>query len=88
MNDNEAIDSTVTGVEIDPLDVPNLNEERLFQRLQALGFPVTRRSIKHAVLRRELIPVRIGRGNFLSLRDGLDWIESRRQPGVYRAPDR
>lgn len=72
---------------IDPLEVPNLTETQLFERLSALGFPVTRRSIKYAVLRRELIPVRIGRGNYFSVNDGLRWIESRRQPGHYRAPE-
>jgi hypothetical protein len=87
MDDNDALKSTIADVAIDPIDIPNLNEEGLFQKLRALGFPVTRRSIKYGVLRRELIPVRIGRGNYLSLRDGLNWIESRRQPGVYHAPE-
>lgn len=72
---------------IDPLEVPNLNEEQLFEKLLDLGFPVTRRAIKYAVLRRELIPVRIGRGNYFSVKDGLRWVESRRQPGHYRAPE-
>jgi hypothetical protein len=71
---------------VDPLDIPNLSEQQLFEKLRELGFPVTRRSIKDAVMRRELIPVRIGRGNYMSIRDGLNWIESRRQPGLYKAP--
>jgi hypothetical protein len=87
MDDNDVLKSAIADVGIDPIDIPNLNEEGLFQKLRALGFPVTRRSIKYGVLRRELIPVRIGRGNYLSLRDGLNWIESRRQPGNYRAPE-
>ena len=72
---------------MDPIDVTNLNQDGVFEYLAGEGFPVTRRMIKWAVLRRELIPVRLGRGNYWSRRDALQWIESRRQPGVYRAPE-
>ncbi|MEZ0354092.1 hypothetical protein [Mycobacterium sp. pR1184] len=65
---------------VDPLKVPNLTEQRLFERLSALGFPVTRRSIKHAVLNREIVPTQISGKNWFSVRDGLDWIESRKRP--------
>ncbi len=71
-----------------PLDVTDLTEEQLWEYLVSLGYPVTRRAIKWAVLRREILPVRLGRGNYFSRRDGLDWIESRRQPGNYHAPER
>jgi hypothetical protein len=38
---------------------------------------VSRRAIKYAVLRREIIPTRFGNGNYFSKRDGLEWIKSR-----------
>ncbi len=72
---------------VDPNEVANLNQEQLFEELLNLGFPVTRFMIKQAVLRRELVPVRLGLGNYFSVNDGLRWIESRRQPGIYRAPE-
>lgn len=72
---------------MDDLDRPNLTEQELFEFLRYdEDLPVTRRAIKHAVIRREIVPARIGRGNYFSKRDGLDWIASRRQLGVYRAP--
>jgi hypothetical protein len=43
--------------------------------------------IKYAFMRRELIPVRLGVGNYVSRQDALDWVESRRQHGNYRAPE-
>lgn len=80
---------------VDPLDVPNLNQEQLFEKLVDMGFPVTRWGIKMAVIDREIIPTRLSGKNFFSIRDGLDWIKSRKQPkpskfiGVHagRAPD-
>jgi hypothetical protein len=72
---------------VDPNDVANLNQEAAFQKLTEWGYPVTRRTIKYAVMRRELVPVRLGNGNYLSANDLLKWIESRRQPGIYRATE-
>lgn len=72
---------------VDPDHITNLNQEGVYQYLSGLGYPVTRRMIKYAVLRRELIAVRLGRGNFWSRADSRSWVESRRQPGVYRAPE-
>jgi hypothetical protein len=72
---------------MDPDDVANLNQEAAFEKLREWGYPVTRRMIKYAVLRRELVPVRLGNGNYLSANDLRRWIESRRQAGVYRLPD-
>jgi hypothetical protein len=67
---------------------PVLTEQELWEWLHFdEGLPVTRRAIKYAVLRREIQPYRIGRGNFFSKRDGLAWIKSRKQSGVYRAPE-
>lgn len=72
---------------IDPMKVTNLSEDGVFRYLLELGYPVTRRMIKYAFLRRELVPVRLGVGNYVSRQDALNWIESRRQPGIYRAPE-
>jgi hypothetical protein len=71
---------------MDDLDRPNLTEQELYEFLfYDEDLPVTRRAIKHAVLRREIQPTRLGNGNFYSKRDGLDWVKSRKQSGVYRA---
>ena len=71
---------------IDLLDIPNMDEEQSYEwMLNELKIPVTRRAVKWAVIDREVTPTRIGRKNLFSRRDWLLWIESRRQPGVYRA---
>ncbi|ORB29593.1 hypothetical protein [Mycolicibacterium parafortuitum] len=73
---------------MDYLDRPNLTEQELFEYLFLdLDLPVTRRSVKEAVKRREIRPTRLGNGNYFSKRDGLDWVKSRKQSGVYRAPE-
>ncbi|MCV7259200.1 MULTISPECIES: hypothetical protein [Mycobacteriaceae] len=75
-------------MDIDPIDVPNLDEDGSFEYVAyELDVPVTRRAIKYAVMRREVLPTRIGRKNLFSRRDWLDWIASRKQPGHYRAPE-
>lgn len=61
------------------LDRPNLTEQQLFEYLKdSERLPVTRRAIKYAVMRREIVPTRIGNSNYFSMRDGLDWIRSRK----------
>lgn len=73
---------------MDDDEKPTLNEQELYEYLHYdEGLPVTRRAIKYAVLRREIQPTRLGGGNFYSKRDGLEWVKSRKQPGVYRAPE-
>lgn len=71
-------------VDVDPLIVTNLNQDGAFQFLCEQGYPVTRRMIKYAFDRKEVKPARLGNGNYVSRRDLLDWIESRRQDGPYR----
>jgi hypothetical protein len=73
---------------VDELDRPNLTEQELFEFLYYdEELPVTRRAVHYAVLNREIQPTRLGNGNFFSKHDGLDWIKSRKQTGVYRLPD-
>ena len=75
---------------LDELDKPNLTEDELFRYLhedEGLVF-VSRYGIKQAVIRREIVPTRIGRNNLFSKRDGLNWIKSRKQQGQYRAAPR
>lgn len=75
-------------VAVDPFDVTNLNQDAAFKFLAEQGYPVTRRMIKYAFDRREVHPVRLGNGNYVSRRDMLKWIESRRQAEVhYRLPE-
>jgi hypothetical protein len=66
---------------LNDIDKPNLTEQQLFEYLRDdEDVPVTRRSIKYAVMRREIVPTRIGLRNYFSKRDGLDWIASRKRP--------
>jgi hypothetical protein len=74
--------------DLSDLDKPNMSEEELWEYLHYdEDLPVTRRAVKWAVLRREILPTRIGRTNYFSKRDGLDWIKSRKQTGNYSAPE-
>jgi hypothetical protein len=78
-------------------DDPVLNEQQLFEylRYERNLISVTRRSVKHAVIDREIVPTRIGNKNWFSKRDGDDWIKSRKQPkptrfvgvNAHRAPE-
>ncbi|OBA80310.1 hypothetical protein A9W99_18585 [Mycobacterium sp. 1164966.3] len=61
-------------------DRPNMTEQELYEYLCFdLELPVTRRTVKYAVMRREIVPTRLGNGNYFSKRDGLDWIQSRKR---------
>jgi hypothetical protein len=61
------------------LDRPNLTEQQLFEYLHdSEKLPVSRRAIKYAVMVREIVPTRLGNGNYFSKRDGLEWIKSRK----------
>jgi hypothetical protein len=35
--------------------------------------------IHYAVLRREIVPTRLGNGNYFSKQDGLEWVRSRKR---------
>ncbi|MDV7135405.1 hypothetical protein [Williamsia muralis] len=66
---------------MDDLDKPNLTEDELFDYLhsvEGLRF-VTRRSVKYAVMNREIVPTRLGHRNAFSKNDGLNWIRSRKE---------
>ncbi|VBA47123.1 hypothetical protein [Mycobacterium attenuatum] len=66
---------------MDDDEKPTMTETELWEWLHYDEvIPVTRRTIKWAVLRREIIPTRLGNGNFFSKRDGLEWLKSRKQP--------
>lgn len=71
---------------MDDDDKPTMTENELWEWLHYdEGIPVTRRAIKMAVINREIEPTRLGNGNFFSRRDGLAWLRSRKQAGVYSA---
>lgn len=63
---------------MDELDKPVLTEQGLFEFLcyEEELTSITRHTVKWAVINREIIPTRIGRRNFFSKRDGLDWVAS------------
>lgn len=72
-------EACATGVGLCDLDRPNLTEAELYEYLHdSERLPVTRRGIKYAVMRREILPTRIGNANYFSKRDGLEWIKSRK----------
>jgi hypothetical protein len=73
---------------MDEDEKPVMTEQQLWEYLHdEMGLPVTRRAIKWAVLRREIVPTRLGYGNYFSKSDGLDWVKLRKQYGNYSAPD-
>ncbi len=65
---------------VDPLTRADMNEQQLFEKLLELGFPVTRRSVKHAVIDKKIARTHLSGKNWFSIQDGLDWIESLRVP--------
>ncbi|MCK8644717.1 hypothetical protein [Mycobacterium colombiense] len=67
-------------------DDPVLTEKQLFEYLRyERNLPsVTRHAIKHAVIKREIVPTRIGNKNWFSKQDGDDWIKSRKCPAPTR----
>lgn len=71
---------------MDDIELPIFNEQQLFEYLHHhLGVGgVTRRSVKHAVIRREIVPTRIGNSNYFSKRDGLKWLEAQKHPVARR----
>lgn len=71
---------------LDDLDKPVHDLDAIWHYLREVeGLPVSRNQVRTAILRRELMPTRIGRKNLFSKRDALEWIESRKQRGHYRA---
>jgi hypothetical protein len=73
---NEAV---ARGLGLGELDRPNLTEQQLFEYLHdSEELPVSRRAVKYAVMRREIVPTRVGNGKYFSKRDGLQWIRSRK----------
>ena len=77
----DLINKTVAnGLGMGHLDRPNMTEQELFEYLRYdMELPVTRRTIKYAVMRREIVPTRLGNGNYFSKRYGLEWIRSRKR---------
>jgi hypothetical protein len=73
-------------VPVNDSELPKFNEQQLFEYLHYdLGVEgVTRRSVKQAVIRREIVPTRIGNSNYFSKRDGLRWLEAQKHPVARR----
>lgn len=64
-------------------------EDGVYACAQELGHVgVTHRTVKYAILRREIVPTRLGHANWFSTRDVMDWIASRKVPGRYAAAQR
>jgi hypothetical protein len=63
-------------------DDPVLTEQQLFEylRFERNLVGVTRRSVKFAVQRREIVPTQIAGRNYFSKHDGDDWITSCKAP--------
>ncbi len=73
-------DAVADGMGMGNLDRPNMTEQQLFEYLRyEQDLPVTRRMIHYAVMRREIVPTRLGNGNYFSKRDGLEWVRSRKR---------
>ena len=74
---------------MEDVDKPVLNEAELFHYLHyEVGLTgVTPNGVKWAIRRREIQPTRLGNRNLFSKRDGLRWVESRKQAGRTKATD-
>lgn len=59
---------------IDPLDINDLDERQVAAYLNAINPHITRRSVRDAVLRKELRGVLRGRKNLFSRRTALAWM--------------
>lgn len=74
---------------MEPDEVPTYKGDKgILQAIRDIGVPdgaVTERMAHIAVVRREIIPTRIGNANWFSRRDVEEWLRSRKQPGHYRA---
>jgi hypothetical protein len=65
--------------QMDRDEVPDMSETELFQHIRdELGVPVTRRAVKHAVLKREIVPTQISGRNLFSRNDAVEWVRSRK----------
>ncbi|OKH80080.1 hypothetical protein EB73_34090 [Mycobacterium sp. SWH-M3] len=70
---------------MDEDDKPNMTEQELWEWLHNdEGIPVSRRTIKQAVIDREIVPTRYGNGNYFSKNDGWNFIASRKRPTATR----
>lgn len=64
---------------VDPMDVPNLTEQQLYEYIRnELGVPLGRNTIKRAVISREIKPTQIARKNLFSRADGVLWLEAQK----------
>lgn len=65
---------------LDPLDVPDLNEQRLFLFMRdELGLPVKEGFIHQEIIEREIVPTVIAGKLFFTRRDALEWLERQRE---------
>ena len=70
---------------MDEDDKPTMTEQELWEWLHYdEGIPVSRHAIKQAVLNRDIIPTRLGIGNYFSKRDGWAYIAAQKQPTATR----
>lgn len=75
--------STTKTVEVDPaptvpgvdgMNIRNLSEPQVFAFLNAINPHITRRAVRDAVLRGDLVGVRHGNKNLFSRADALTWM--------------
>lgn len=64
---------------IDQIDKANMTIDELADYLRDVeGMPVTRRQMRNAVHNGEIEPTNLSNANYFSIRDGLDWLASRK----------
>lgn len=59
---------------VDGMNIRNLSEPQVFAFLNAINPHITRRAVRDAVLRSELVGVRHGNKNLFSRADALTWM--------------
>lgn len=80
---------TQAAYKIDPLDIPDLKEAGLVQFMRdCFGPAITVNIIHQAIVDREIVPTKIGRNNWFSRRDGINWFEAQREKSIRAAENR
>lgn len=74
---------------IDPLDVPDLNEERLHKFMtEELGIRFSPGFLHQLIIERDIVPTRIGRNLYFTRRDALEWLVLQRKKSRIEARDK
>lgn len=62
---------------VDPLDIPDMNQDDVFRYVRIVGrIPITPSTVHQAVLSKDLVPTKLSGKNRFTRRSALKWVES------------